>query len=135
MLSVAAHETDVNVIAWNRATTYMLASGADDGTLRVWDLRAFAAGAPVANFAYHRCAAVPGVVWWGWEGVDGMRGGGRQGGMCQWGRQVSLPDSPSPPPIHHPQGPCDERGVVPLRVIHAGHHLGRQPAGGVGPGP
>ena len=53
---MAAHASDVNVISWNRGTTYMLASGGDDGALRVWDLRTFAAGAPVANFAYHRWA-------------------------------------------------------------------------------
>lgn len=39
--------------------------------------------------------------------------------------------SPCPPPLQRPR---DERGVVPLRVLHAGHHLGGQPAGGVGPG-
>lgn len=56
MLSVRAHEADVNVLSWNRGTSYMLASGGDDGALRVWDLRAFAGGQPVANFTYHRCA-------------------------------------------------------------------------------
>ena len=54
MLSVRAHDADVNVISWSRGTTYMLASGGDDGVLRVWDLRALADGAFVANFAYHR---------------------------------------------------------------------------------
>lgn len=33
-----------------------------------------------------------------------------------------------------PQGPGDERGVEPLRALHAGHHLLRQPVCGVGPG-
>lgn len=58
MLSVAAHDSDVNVISWNHATAYMLASGGDDGCLRVWDLRNFKDGAAVANFAYHRWAGV-----------------------------------------------------------------------------
>jgi WD40 repeat protein len=41
MLTVNAHDADVNVISWNRLATYMLASGGDDGTLRIWDLRNF----------------------------------------------------------------------------------------------
>jgi ribosome assembly protein RRB1 len=32
---------DVNVISWNSAVTYLLASGGDDGAFRVWDLRTF----------------------------------------------------------------------------------------------
>ena len=34
-----AHESDVNVISWNRATTYLLLSGGDEGGIKVWDLR------------------------------------------------------------------------------------------------
>ena len=45
---------DVNVLSWNRLTSYMLASGADDGTLRIWDLRNFKQGEYVANFGYHK---------------------------------------------------------------------------------
>jgi ribosome assembly protein RRB1 len=53
-LSFKAHDSDVNVISWNkydhinavntnvltrRKVSYLLASGADDGTFSVWDLR------------------------------------------------------------------------------------------------
>ena len=38
-LSWEAHESDVNVISWNTECKYLLASGADDGCFRVWDLR------------------------------------------------------------------------------------------------
>ena len=55
-LSVQAHTADVNVIGWNSTVAYSLASGGDDGRLRVWDLRSFEE--PVADFAYHRFAAV-----------------------------------------------------------------------------
>lgn len=54
MLTVNAHDADVNVLSWNRQTTFMMASGADDGSLRAWDLRSFTDGGYVANFSYHR---------------------------------------------------------------------------------
>ena len=64
-LTVTAHAADVNVISWNALASHTLASGGDDGVLRVWDLRAFSADRAaneasfVANFAYHRQAAQP----------------------------------------------------------------------------
>ena len=69
-----AHDTDVNVISWNRLVTYMLASGADDGTLRIWDLRSFAQGGHVrsvfccngcdlcAHLARHTCQVDRGLM-------------------------------------------------------------------------
>jgi ribosome assembly protein RRB1 len=54
LLQVAAADCDVNVISWNRLVGYMLASGADDGGLRVWDLRAFKEGGFVSQFNTHR---------------------------------------------------------------------------------
>ena len=54
MLSVNASDTDMNVISWNRMTSYILASGDEKGVLRVWDLRNFSDGGHVANFDYHR---------------------------------------------------------------------------------
>lgn len=39
MLSVNAHTSDVNVISWNREVGYLMVSGSDDGTFRVWDFR------------------------------------------------------------------------------------------------
>ncbi len=61
-LRAAAHDSDVNVLSWNRMAPAMLASGADDGSFRIWDLRHFAAGGFVANFAYHR-APVTSIEW------------------------------------------------------------------------
>lgn len=34
-----AHEADVNVISWNKMTSYLLLSGGDEGGIKVWDLR------------------------------------------------------------------------------------------------
>jgi WD40 repeat protein len=52
----------VNVLSWNSMAPAMLASGADDGGFRIWDLRHFAAGGFVANFSYHT-APVTSIEW------------------------------------------------------------------------
>ncbi|XP_061632080.1 glutamate-rich WD repeat-containing protein 1 [Phyllopteryx taeniolatus] len=56
-----AHESDINVISWNRTEPFLL-SGGDDGLLKVWDLRQFKTGRPVANFKQH-CAPITSVEW------------------------------------------------------------------------
>lgn len=56
MLSVTGSDTDLNVLSWNKMTSYILASGDEKGILRVWDLRNFADGGHVANFDYHKYA-------------------------------------------------------------------------------
>jgi ribosome assembly protein RRB1 len=35
----AAHDSDVNVISWNKITSYLLVSGGDEGRVKIWDLR------------------------------------------------------------------------------------------------
>jgi len=62
MLAVKAHETDVNVIAWNRLVSYLVVSGSDDGSFKIWDLRAFKADAPAAHFKWHT-DAINSVAW------------------------------------------------------------------------
>ena len=57
MISTMAHPgTDVNVIGWNSLVTNLLASGGDDGTFAVWDLRTFGSTTkkpePLARFTY-----------------------------------------------------------------------------------
>ena len=43
---------------------YLVASGADDGSFRIWDLRTFGSGAaaPVAKFHWHK-AAITSIEW------------------------------------------------------------------------
>ena len=69
-LSVPVSGTDVNVLSWSAQTSYLLATGADDGVWAAWDLRAWrASGAsgpqkpqPVASFGFHK-AQITSVEW------------------------------------------------------------------------
>ncbi|XP_028836974.1 glutamate-rich WD repeat-containing protein 1 [Denticeps clupeoides] len=62
MLSAnGAHTSDINVISWNQTEPFLL-SGGDDGILKVWDLRQFQSGKPVATFKQHS-APVTSVEW------------------------------------------------------------------------
>mmetsp|Transcript_4376 Transcript_4376/g.12564 ORF Transcript_4376/g.12564 Transcript_4376/m.12564 type:complete len:530 (-) Transcript_4376:234-1823(-) len=58
--------TDVNVLSWNKLVSNLLATGADDGTLCVWDLRHFggkdSTPKPLARFTCHR-TPVTSVEW------------------------------------------------------------------------
>ena len=38
-ISVKAHEADINVISWNSKVSYLMISGCDDGSFKIWDLR------------------------------------------------------------------------------------------------
>ena len=69
-----AHDSDVNVISWNKLVSYMVASGADDGTLRIWDLRAFTQDGHVSHFAFHK-DSVTSVEWCPYEGSMLASGG------------------------------------------------------------
>lgn len=62
MIKVSAHDTDVNVISWSPVVTYMLASGADDGNMKIWDLRNLKEGAHVAQFEFHK-QAITSIEW------------------------------------------------------------------------
>ncbi|KAK2987555.1 hypothetical protein RJ640_021609, partial [Escallonia rubra] len=53
--SIKAHNADVNVISWNRLASCMVASGCDDGTFSIRDLRLLKEGdSVVAHFEYHK---------------------------------------------------------------------------------
>jgi ribosome assembly protein RRB1 len=61
-IQVKAHECDANVISWNAGTSYLLVSGADDGSFKIWDLRSVRAGSPVASFDWHK-GAITSLEW------------------------------------------------------------------------
>ena len=62
MCASQGHGTDVNVISWNRLVNYLVVSGADDGSMRIWDLRSLSSGQPVARFHWHK-APITSVEW------------------------------------------------------------------------
>jgi len=62
-----AHESDVNVISWNKVTNYLLVSGGDEGGLKTWDLRQVKGDdntkpTPAAAFSWHT-APITSVEW------------------------------------------------------------------------
>ncbi|KAJ6770228.1 GLUTAMATE-RICH WD REPEAT-CONTAINING PROTEIN 1 [Salix purpurea] len=58
-ISFKAHNADVNVLSWNRLASVMLASGSDDGTFSIRDLRLLSTKSEedkslVAHLEYHK---------------------------------------------------------------------------------
>lgn len=62
MITVNAHDCDVNVMSWNRIKTHMLVSGDDEGTFKVWDLRNLSKSEHIANFNYHK-KSITSIEW------------------------------------------------------------------------
>jgi ribosome assembly protein RRB1 len=50
-----AHDSDVNVISWNKLEKAFIVSGGDDGVIKIWDLRQFKSKSakPIATFKHH----------------------------------------------------------------------------------
>ncbi|KAF9429810.1 ribosome biosynthesis protein rrb1 [Entomortierella beljakovae] len=65
-LVAKVHNSDVNVISWNRKLPYMLASGSDEGVFSVWDLRQLSQNSanptPIATFKWHQ-APITSIEW------------------------------------------------------------------------
>jgi WD40 repeat protein len=64
----------VSLFFLKKKVPYLLASGDEDGHFRVWDLRNFKVGQPVADFAWH-AEAITSIEWCVRVGVGGRVGG------------------------------------------------------------
>lgn len=60
-LKIDAHNCDVNVISWNKRAANLLASGADDGSFKVWDLR-YPSKPAITNIHWHS-DAITSIEW------------------------------------------------------------------------
>lgn len=60
-LKIDAHGCDVNVISWNKRAPNLLASGADDGSFKVWDLR-YVGKPAITNIHWH-ADAITSIEW------------------------------------------------------------------------
>jgi ribosome assembly protein RRB1 len=118
MLSVAAHDADVNVVSWSALVAHMLASGGDDGSLRIWDLRAFKDGGFVGHFAYHK-GAVTSVEWSPYEGSM-LATAGADNAVAVW--DLALEADPEEEAALAPEGNAVPLEELPpqLLFVHAG---------------
>eukprot|EP00878_Enallax_costatus_P033373 GHUV01036797.1.p1 GENE.GHUV01036797.1~~GHUV01036797.1.p1 ORF type:complete len:463 (+),score=125.34 GHUV01036797.1:104-1492(+) len=118
MLQVPAADCDVNVISWNRLVSYMLASGADDGGMRVWDLRNFKEGGFISQFNFHR-SHVTSVEWSPYEcSMLATTGGDNQ--ALVW--DLALERDPEEEAALAPEGNAQLQEELPsqLLFVHAG---------------
>jgi ribosome assembly protein RRB1 len=106
-----AHESDVNVISWNRNEPFIV-SGGDDGFLHVWDLRRFQDKTPVATFKHHTDA----VTTVEWHPTDSavFSSGGSDNQVTLWDLSVEKDDETNSDEIE---------GIPPqLLFIHQGQN-------------
>ena len=65
MITVKVHDVDVNVMSWNSLVPFLLVTGADDGSFKVWDFRSFKAYVAPAeskgglSHVHMQCLGVP----------------------------------------------------------------------------
>lgn len=84
------HDSDVNVISWNKTEPF-IASGGDDGVLKVWDLRHFQNKTPIATFKHHTDHIT--TVQWNPNESTVLASGGDDDQIAIWDLSVERDDS------------------------------------------
>lgn len=106
MLKVVAHDTDVNVLSWNKTEPFLV-TGGDDGLIKVWDLRQFEKGEAIAKFKHHT-EPITSVEWHPTDSSV-FCAAGADNQITQWDLSVE------------PDGDSDLKDVPPqLLFIHQG---------------
>lgn len=85
-----AHDSDVNVISWNKTEPF-IASGGDDGVLKVWDLRHFQSNKPIATFKHHTNHIT--TVQWNPNESTVLASGGDDDQIALWDLSVERDDN------------------------------------------
>ncbi|KAK4055532.1 Ribosome assembly protein rrb1 [Microbotryomycetes sp. JL201] len=112
-----AHESDVNVISWNLKTNYLLASGGDEGAIKIWDLRNFKgtkapAPSPVAAFNWHT-APITSIEWHPTE-ESCFAASGADDQLTLWDLSVEEDEDERPMPTN---GEIDRLKDVPAQLL------------------
>ncbi|XP_065912386.1 glutamate-rich WD repeat-containing protein 1-like [Dysidea avara] len=107
MLTTQAHQTDINVISWNKSLP-LIVSGGDDGIIKIWDLREFQKGDPVSTFKQHTAPIT--TLEWHYTDSTVFASAGEDNQLIQWDIAVEKDDITE-----------EEEGIPPqLLFVHQG---------------
>ncbi|XP_036330567.1 glutamate-rich WD repeat-containing protein 1-like [Rhagoletis pomonella] len=115
-----AHQSDTNVISWNRTEPFIV-SGGDDGFLHVWDLRQFQTKKPIATFKHHTDHIT--TLEWNPNDATVFASGGDDDQIALWDLAVEkdVDQEPSPNATEQTQSEDDINKLPPqLLFIHQG---------------
>lgn len=90
-----SHDSDVNVISWNKTEPF-IASGGDDGILKIWDLRHFQSKSPIATFKHHTNHIT--TVEWNPNESTVLASGGDDDQIALWDLSVERDDNDNSDP-------------------------------------
>lgn len=98
-LNIEASQVDLNVLSWNKAIAYLMVTGDDNGTAKVWDLRHLKTSAPskdavVAEFSWHK-EAITSIEWCPHDSSV-FASSGRDDQICLWDLSTEADDEEQP---------------------------------------